>query len=150
MCVINPPVNLLLLHALAIGLYSFDANFRLVREEDEQLIGRIVIMSYQNNEIAPSRSLLARLVAELIFKLLQCLIQFILRYEITSIVTQLHYRFPDAPQFICLILVVHINVEITSNNLREIGDKKEKSARSYNRYKCNRFVNTLIFCNEFE
>lgn len=119
-------MNLLLLHALTIGLYSFDANFWLVREKDEQLIGRIIIMRYQNNKIAPSRSLFARLVAELVFKLLQCLIQFILRYKITSIVTQLHYRFSDAPQFVCLILVIHFDAEIImSNNLRKIGHNAE-------------------------
>lgn len=90
-------MNLLFLHTLTIGLDGFDANFWLVRKEDEQLIRRIVIVRHENDEIASGRPLLARFIPELFLELLQCLIQFVLSDEITSIVTQLHYRLSNTP-----------------------------------------------------
>lgn len=100
-------MNFFLLHTLTVGLDSFYTDLRLVGKEDEELVGRVVVVSDEDYEIAPRRPLLARLVAELFLELLQCLIELVLGHEVTSVVTQLHHRLPYPPQLVSLGLVIH-------------------------------------------
>lgn len=54
-------MNVFLLHAGAIGLDSLDADFRLIGKEDEHLVGWIIVVSDQHDEIRAGRTFLAEI-----------------------------------------------------------------------------------------
>lgn len=58
-------------------------------EEHKHLVGRIVVVGDQDREIGSSWSTFAGFVSKLASELIEGLIQFILRHQITTIVTKL-------------------------------------------------------------
>lgn len=58
-------------------------------EEDKHLVSGIVVVSHEYRKIRPPRTALARLVPELTFKLVQRLIQLVLRHQVSPIVAEL-------------------------------------------------------------
>lgn len=82
-------MDVLLLHARAVHLDGFDADFGLVGEKDEHLIGGVVVVRHQNNQIGAGRPFFAGLVAELLFELFECLVQLLLCNQIATIMAQL-------------------------------------------------------------
>uniref|UniRef100_A0A672T010 Rho GTPase activating protein 45 n=1 Tax=Sinocyclocheilus grahami TaxID=75366 RepID=A0A672T010_SINGR len=74
------------LHSTGARLVAEDAH---TREEHKHLVGRVVVVGDQHREISSSRSTFAGFVAKLASELIQSLIQFILRHQITPIVTKL-------------------------------------------------------------
>ena len=62
------------LHSFAVGSDGLDPNFELLREEYEHLVGGIVVVSHQNNEIVSGRLFLARFVSELLLELVKGLV----------------------------------------------------------------------------
>ena len=72
--------DVLLLHALAVGLDRLDADLEVLGEEDEHLVGGVVVVRHQDDEVLARGLLLARLVAELRLELIQGLVQLVLRH----------------------------------------------------------------------
>ena len=70
--------DIFLLHSFAVGADGFDTDLGLVWEENEHLVGGIVIVSHEDNEIVPGRLLFARFIAKLLFELIQRLVQLVL------------------------------------------------------------------------
>ena len=59
---------------------SFDSNFRFFRKENEHLVGGVVVVGHQNNQVRSRRVLFTRLVTKLGLELLDRLVQLVLRY----------------------------------------------------------------------
>ena len=72
--------DVLLLHALAVGLDGLDADLEVLGEEDEHLVGGVVVVRHQDDQVLARGLLLARLVAELRLELVQRLVQLVLRH----------------------------------------------------------------------
>ena len=70
--------DVLLLHALAVGLDRLDADLEVLGEEDEHLVGGVVVVRHQDDQVLARGLLLARLVAELRLELVQRLVQLVL------------------------------------------------------------------------
>ena len=59
---------------------SFDSNFRFFRKENEHLVGGVVVVGHQNNQVRSRRVLFTGLVTKLGLELLDRLVQLVLRY----------------------------------------------------------------------
>ena len=72
--------DVLFLHSFAIRPDRPDSDLGLLREEDEHLVGGIVVVSHEYDEVASRRPSLAGLVAERHLELVECLVQLVLSH----------------------------------------------------------------------
>lgn len=80
-------------------------------EEHKHLVGRIVVVGDQDREIGSSWSTFAGFVSKLASELIESLIQFILRHQITTIVTKLKDKdryYKDIITFILFGCVLYV------------------------------------------
>ena len=54
------PGNILLLHPGAVGLDGLDPNLGVIREEHKHLVGRVIVVGHQNNQVASERGILSK------------------------------------------------------------------------------------------
>ena len=66
--------DVLLLHALAVGLDRLDADLEVLGEENEHLVGGVVVVRHEDDQVLSRWLFLARLVTELLLELIQRLV----------------------------------------------------------------------------
>ena len=100
-------VDVLLLHPFAVSSDGSNPDLGLFREENKHLVGGVVVVGHQNDEVRPCGVLFARLVAKLGLEMVQGLVQLVLGDQVASVVAEGHHGLPDPPELVRFGLVIH-------------------------------------------